>query len=318
MRQKIVVRAIVSRRKRVLLLRRRGGRATIEGKYELPGGSLRDREQPVDTLKRTLQAFSGIAPETFKLHDAVSFIDPDDADLQYLFILFFVEIADDARVSVDIKYDHYVWREFREIEPDAMTNSTKVLLDLGGANLVDDFSRNPSPNNTRGFVRDVNRSSELAENKTVAIHSDGGSRGNPGPTAAAYIIESDRGEVIDQGGEYLGDYLTNDIAEYHGVLLGLRSAAKMGAKNVNFYSDSLMVVDQLNGMFKVKDIDKKIYQEIKQLMFKFDRVRFRHVHREYNRSADALVNQILDENEPRMRMSLAKFAKKSREKFFEK
>ena len=92
----------------------------------------------------------------------------------------------------------------------------------------------------------------------------------------------------------------------------------MGAKNVNFYSDSLMVVDQLNGMFKVKDIDKKIYQEIKQLMFTFDRVRFRHVHREYNRSADALVNQILDENEPHIRMSLAKFAKKSREKFFEK
>jgi ribonuclease HI/ADP-ribose pyrophosphatase YjhB (NUDIX family) len=315
MRQKIVIRAIVSRKKRVLLLRRHGGRPSIAGLYELPGGALRDHEQPVDTLKRTLQLHSGIEPEAFKLHDVISFIDPDDADLQYLFILYFVDIADDAHVSLDMEYDRYVWREFREIEPNIMTNSTKVLLDLGGVNLVDDFSRKISSSHDNS--REKSEANDDI-NTTVIIHSDGGSRGNPGPTAAAYIIENEFGEVLGQGGEYLGDYMTNGIAEYYGVLFGLRAAAKLGARNVNFYSDSLMVVDQLNGMFRVKELDEKVFREIKQLLFAFSRVRFRHIHREYNRSADALVNQILDENEPRLKKDLAKFAKNRHEKFREK
>ena len=316
MRQKIVVRAIVSRKKRVLLLRRHGGRESISGLYELPGGKLRDHEQPTDALKRTLQFHSGIEPETFKLHDVISFIDPDDADLQYLFILYFVDIADDAHVSLDEQYDHFAWREFREIEPSVVTNSTKVLLDLGGVNMVDEFSRNGDNSDfredtvSRNFAKTTE--TNAAENTTVVIHSDGGSRGNPGPTASAYIVENERGEVLDQGGQYLGDFLTNDVAEYYGVLLGLRAAERFGAKNVNFYSDSLMVVDQLNGMFHVKELDEKVFREIKQLLFHFDRVRFRHIHREYNRSADALVNQILDENAPHMKKDLAKFVKKAR------
>lgn len=283
------------KKNRILLLRRNGGRPSIIGMYELPGGKLHDREQPVDALKRSLQMHSGIEPESFRLYDVISFMDPDDSDLQYLFILYEVEIADDARITMDHDYDHYVWRKISEIEPSSVTNSTNVLLNIGGINAIDKFA------NSKGldFTNNNNKKTASLGDSTVIVHSDGGSRGNPGPTAAAYILENEMGETIDQGGEYMGDYLTNDVAEYYGVLLGLRAAARKGASRVNFYSDSLMVVDQLNGMFHVKDLDIKIYSEIEQLVTQFDHVVFRHIHREYNRSADGLVNEILDQNEPK-------------------
>lgn len=293
MRQKIVIRAIIMKNHRVLLLRRSGGRPSIDGKYELPGGSLHDHDQPVDSLERSIQVHAGLEPESYRLHDVVSFIDPDYDDLQYLFILYFVEIADDARVTLDSEYGHYSWFTFSEIDPGTVTNSTRVLLDLGGVNLVD----GAGIRSANGKTTYANDDKKIA----VAIHSDGGSRGNPGPTASAYVIENNKNEVIDQGGEYLGDYLTNDRAEYYGVLLGLRAAVRIGARVINFYSDSLMVIDQLNGMFHVKNVDTDIYDAIRKLLPRFDSVRFRHIHREYNRLADSLVNRILDENDPKKR-----------------
>jgi len=286
MRQKVVIRAVVSRRSDVLLLRRHGGRPSIAGLYELPGGALHGGEQPTDALKRALQIHAGVEPETFRLRDVMSFTDPDDRELQYLFILYDVSLDNTSRITTDGEYDHYLWRKLREIQPDEITNSTAILLGIGEGNTSEnnDFSLD---------LPDTN----VAKNTTVIIHSDGGSRGNPGPTAAAFIVENTAGEILDQGGEYLGDHLTSGFAEYYGVLFGLRAAAKLGAKNVNFYSDSLMVVNQLNGLFHPKLRDEKVFREIERLRAKFGRVRFRHIHREYNRMADGLVNKILDENE---------------------
>lgn len=289
MRQKVVIRAKISRKDRVLLLRRHGGRGDIAGRYELPGGSLHSGEQPLDALKRSLAVHSALEPESAKLQETVSFVDPVDHDLQYLFIVYRVSIDDTSRIILDDEYDHYVWRKLSETDPDTVTESTAILLNLASLNPV---AKAADHKNT-----DI----DVAKNTTIIIHSDGGSRGNPGPTASAYIIENSGGEILDQGGEYLGDFLTNDVAEYYGVLLGLRAAADIGARNVSFYSDSLMVVDQLNGMFHVKELDRKIYDEIKYLVHRFDHVGFHHVHREYNRSADALVNQILDKFAPKNR-----------------
>ena len=78
MKQKVVVRAIIPQRNRVLLIRRAGGRPSIDGLYELPGGSIHKGEQPIDALKRSLQIHVGIYPETAYLHDVISYIDPDD------------------------------------------------------------------------------------------------------------------------------------------------------------------------------------------------------------------------------------------------
>ncbi len=284
LKQKVVIRAVVSRRGHVLLLRRHGGRPSISGLYELPGGSLHRGEQPTDALKRSLQIHAGIEPETFQLRDVVSFIDPDDRELQYIFILFEVGIDTEQRVTLDDEYDHYIWRRLSEIQHNDVTNSTSILLNLGA-------QRAKQPD----LVLDNNKSAENLA--TLVIHSDGGSRGNPGPSAAAYIIMDKNENIVAQGGKFLGRG-DSGMAEYTGVELALEKAFELGAQVVEFYSDSLMVVNQINGLFAVHNKEfRPIHDRIMKLLVRFRRITFRHVHREYNRMADGLVNKILDENE---------------------
>lgn len=284
MKQKVVIRAVVSRRGRVLLLRRHGGRPTIAGLYELPGGSLHRGEQPTDALKRSLQIHAGVEPETFRLRDVVSFIDPDDRELQYVFVLFDVAIDTDQRVTLDDEYDHYIWKQLSEIQQNVVTNSTTILLNLGA-------EKTAQPD----LVLDDSKSVDNLT--TLIIHSDGGSRGNPGPSAAAYIIMDRDENIVAQGGKFLGRG-DSGMAEYVGVELALAKAAELGAEVVEFYSDSLMVVNQLNGLFAVKNREfRDVHERILRLMVRFRRISFRHVNRELNRMADGLVNKILDENE---------------------
>jgi ribonuclease HI/8-oxo-dGTP pyrophosphatase MutT (NUDIX family) len=284
MRQKVVIRAIVSYRGRVLLIRRHGGRPAIAGLYELPGGSLHRHEQPVDALKRSLQIHAGIEPDTFRLRDVVSFIDPDDRELQYVFIVYEVDlVSGNSRVSLDDEYDHYIWKTLQNIQRDSITNSTAALLDLGS-----------EQNNNSDLILDLAKSDD--KNTTFIIHSDGGSRGNPGPSAAAYIITDKDNNVVAQGGKYIG-WNNNGMAEYMGVELALIKALELNIKFIDLYSDSLMVVNQINGLFGIKNREfRPIHARIMRLLPQFRRVTFSHVRREYNRMADGLVNKILDEN----------------------
>ena len=285
LKQKVVIRAIVEKHRRVLLLRRHGGRPSIAGLYELPGGSLHAHEQPIDALKRSLQIHAGIFPESIRLRDTVSFIDPDDRELQYVFIVYEVSLPEGAsRVSLDDEYDHYVWRLLSDIQHEMITNSTAVLLNIG-----------TWKDNNSDLVLDGLNSN--VKNTTTIIYSDGGSRGNPGPSAAAFIIMDKDDNIVSQGGKFLG---RNDsgMAEYMGVELALEKAIELGIKNVELRSDSLMVVNQLNGLFEVKNHEYwSIHDHIIHLMTQFKHINLRHIHREYNRIADGLVNKILDENE---------------------
>jgi len=285
LRQKVVIRAIVERHRRILLLRRHGGRPSIAGLYELPGGSLHRGEQPIDALKRSLQIHAGIFPESIRLCDVVSFIDPDDRELQYVFIIYEVSLPENAsRVTLDDEYDHYVWKSLLDIQHMMITNSTATLL-----------SMNAKQNDYSGITLDNSKNDD--KNTTITIYSDGGSRGNPGPSAAAFIIMDKNGSIVAQGGKFLGQN-NSGMAEYIGVELALQKAIELGVKVVEFYSDSLMVVNQLNGLFTVKNREFcSIHDRIIRLIAQFQRVNFRHIHREYNRMADGLVNKILDENE---------------------
>lgn len=129
------------------------------------------------------------------------------------------------------------------------------------------------------------------------IHTDGGSRGNPGPSAAAYVVLDDGGAIIKQGGRYLG-VTTNNQAEYQAVLLGLEQAKQLCIASVEFKIDSLLVVNQLNGVYKIKNQDLLlIYEQIIRLAKSFALVSYTHVRREHNTQADGLVNKILDEHE---------------------
>jgi len=128
----------------------------------------------------------------------------------------------------------------------------------------------------------------------VVVHVDGGARGNPGPAAAAAVITSPGGEVLDEAMEVLGTQ-TNNVAEYRGLLLGLRRARELGATEVEVVNDSELVAKQVNGAYKVKhEAMRPLFVEALQLLREFEGWSMRSVPRAQNAEADALVNQALD------------------------
>ena len=126
------------------------------------------------------------------------------------------------------------------------------------------------------------------------IHVDGGSRGNPGPAASAAVLSTPDGEVVDEASEFLG-VATNNVAEYRGVLLGLRRAQELGATEVEVVNDSELVARQINGQYKVKHPDMKpLFIQTRAALGGFEKWSVRNVPRAKNADADALVNQALD------------------------
>lgn len=133
------------------------------------------------------------------------------------------------------------------------------------------------------------------------IYTDGGARGNPGPAAAAYLIKSTEGEVITEGGVFLG-IATNNHAEYEAVKQALVAVETLLSQEpdekrmVHFYLDSKLVVEQLSGRFKIKNANlmamaQSIHETLKKLAID---ATFTYIPRAQNFEADALVNQVLD------------------------
>ena len=132
----------------------------------------------------------------------------------------------------------------------------------------------------------------------ILIHTDGGSRGNPGPAAIGVVIEGSTGK--HEFGEYIGE-TTNNEAEYRAVIFALKKlkqfigSDKCRESLIEFALDSELVVKQLNKEYKLKDKNiQNFFIEIWNLTFDFGRVSFRHIPREENREADRIVNQVLD------------------------
>lgn len=131
-------------------------------------------------------------------------------------------------------------------------------------------------------------------NKKLKVYADGGSRGNPGPSASGYVVMDENNKILVENGVYLG-ITTNNQAEYTSLKLALEDCVKLGAKEVDVYMDSLLVVNQMKGIFKVRNRDLwPIHDAIKELINKFNRVTFQHVPRELNKLADAAVNKAID------------------------
>ena len=135
-----------------------------------------------------------------------------------------------------------------------------------------------------------------AENVTeVKLFTDGGSRGNPGPSASGYVLYDMHDKPLVDRGVYLG-VTTNNQAEYTGLKLGLEEARKIGAQSVHVFMDSMLVVNQMKGIFKIKNRDLwPVNEAIKELVSGFKHVDFTHVPRELNKDADAAVNRAMDE-----------------------
>lgn len=128
----------------------------------------------------------------------------------------------------------------------------------------------------------------------VVVHVDGGARGNPGPAAAAAVICAPSGEVLDEVSETLGT-ATNNVAEYRGVLLGLRRARELGASEVDLVNDSELVAKQITGAYRVKHpAMRPLHLDAMSALRSFARWSIHSVPRAQNAAADRLVNEALD------------------------
>lgn len=129
----------------------------------------------------------------------------------------------------------------------------------------------------------------------LKLYTDGGSRGNPGPSASGFAIMDAEDNILVKKGVYLG-VTTNNQAEYLALKFGLEEARKMHARKVRVYMDSLLVVNQMLGKFKIKNRDLwPIHDSIKKMVESFERVSFTHIPRELNKVADDAVNEALDQ-----------------------
>ena len=128
----------------------------------------------------------------------------------------------------------------------------------------------------------------------LVVRVDGGSRGNPGPAAAAAVVSTPDGQVLDEAAVQLGT-TTNNVAEYRGLLLGLERARQLGASEVEVVNDSELIAKQVNGQYKVKHAAMRpLYLDAIEALRGFEKWSIRSVPREQNADADALVNQALD------------------------
>lgn len=126
------------------------------------------------------------------------------------------------------------------------------------------------------------------------LFTDGGSRGNPGPSALGYVILDTDDNTIKKEGIYLG-VTTNNQAEYQGLKAGLQNAISLGIKDLEVFMDSTLVVNQVKGEWKIKNAElQPINAEIKALIPRFERVTFTYVPRAMNKIADGMVNECLD------------------------
>jgi ribonuclease HI len=132
--------------------------------------------------------------------------------------------------------------------------------------------------------------------KQAKLFTDGGSRGNPGPSAIAFVICKMDDSVVEKSGSYIGE-TTNNQAEYQALKAGLERAQQLGVRELLVNMDSELVVKQINGQYKIKNAELlPHYNAIKKLAGSFEQIDFAHVPRALNSIADKEVNRILDEH----------------------
>lgn len=150
----------------------------------------------------------------------------------------------------------------------------------------------------------MNQDSLLAQSKqpqsssspeAVIANIDGGARGNPGPAAYGVVVRNSKGEVLAELSDYLG-LQTNNYAEYSGLLAALEFAVNKKYSSLKIFSDSELLVRQMQGRYKVNNLAlQELFARAQSMVRKLDRFSIEHVLRERNKEADRLVNKVLDE-----------------------
>lgn len=277
MKQRIRVVGIIRNNEGVLILKRNRGRSETPIFWELPTGKIKFGEQPEEAMARSLTEYTGLNAASIKLRDVITFLAPEgSSQLSNLYIVYEIGIIDDSKPIPRDRYTAYKYiKDF--------TNSTVRLTETSRSvvEIIEEKS-----------VTDHTSSRETAN--SIVINVDGASRGNPGPAGIGYCIHDNNGQIVEQGGEFIG-FATSRVAEYYAMRKGIERAIELGYKTVRFISDSLMVVNQLSGIFTVKNQDIiPIYEDILGKLEQFEAVSFSHIPRTKNAIADSEANAAID------------------------
>lgn len=276
MKQRIRVTGIIEREGEILIMKRAQGRTDAPPMWELPTGKIKFGEQPEEAVDRMLEEYLGIeVTEKTTLRDVITFLAPHGASqLSNLYIIYDVVLAEETKILPAERYTAYKY-----IKPDELG---AYRLDETGIVALEILSREGANVNCK----------DLAHSATVYV--DGSSRGNPGPSGIGYYIVGETGATLACGGEFIG-FATSRVAEYYALKEGCEQAIELGLKSVRFVSDNLMLVNQMKGIYKVKNRDLlPIYDDIKELLRYFEAYSFMHVKREQNTKADAEANAAID------------------------
>ena len=292
MKQRIRVVGIVSKGDDILLLKRTQGRVEAEPVWELPTAKINFGEQPEEAVVRAIDEYLGLSVESLELKDVVTFVALNNsARLYNLYIVYNITIAEDANITLSDRYSQYKFLKYGSDNlaklkmDDASLSVLSIELGIGGADRTQIFN-NPISADKENVYRNVANG--------ATIYTDGASRGNPGPSGLGYYIIDENGNEVKRGGTFIG-FATSRVAEYYGLKEACEQAISLGFKSVRFVSDNLMMINQMNGIYAIKNRDVvPIYNDIQELLKNFEAVAFVHVRREYNKEADEQANLAID------------------------
>ena len=197
-----------------------------------------------------------------------------------------------SEIAESIDHHPLITLDYKKVRVESISHDLGEVTDRDRdlMSKIDDYF----VNNYQSNGADMPDQDNQYDYSTVTIYTDGGSRGNPGPSASGFVIYDANEKIIVRSANYIG-VTTNNQAEYISVKNALTYAQKLSAKKVVVFMDSQLVINQLNGEYKVKNRDLwPIYQSVKELSKTFGHISFNHTPREGNKLADALVNESLD------------------------
>lgn len=240
--------------------------------YVLPGGRIIKGETIELAIDRLLLSRLDSNLDYY-VYDVKSYI---DSNVDIMIVYYYANVTESIK-NKSKNSDIYSWQKIEKLDNNKLNYSVALVL----SDLV--------------AIKDEKNTTKITELK---LYTDGGSRGNPGPSALGYVIYDLEEKVVKKGSKYLG-ITTNNQAEYQAVKEGLGSCLELGAHKVEVYMDSQLVANQMNGIYKIKNRDLwPIHQAIKQLVEQFKGgVSFTYIPRSLNQNADAMVNLELDNYE---------------------
>ena len=277
MKQRIRVVALIKNQDGVLVFKRSRGRSETPVFWELLTDKIKFGEQPEEAIARSLSEYTGLDVTSVRLRDVITFLAPEgSSQLSNLYIIYEVGIKGDVKPNPRDRYTAYKFIKDLTHPTVRLNETTLSVLEI-----------------EEGKISQSHISPRDAANGVV-INVDGASRGNPGPSGVGYCIHDNTGQLIERGGEFIG-FATSRLAEYYAMQKGVKRAIELGYRTVHFISDSLMVVNQLNGVFSIKNSDIiPIYNDIQKELSHFDAVSFTHVSRSENTLADSEANHAID------------------------